>query len=378
VAVRAGAVEELVNPDFWRGRRVFLTGHTGFKGSWLSLWLKSLGAEVSGLALEPGVPGMFVASRLKESIRSIIGDIRDYATVERAMREAAPEVVFHMAAQPLVRESYSQPLETYASNVMGTAHVLEAVRHSAAVRAAVVITTDKCYENLETERGYRESDRLGGHDPYSSSKACAELVSLAYRKSFFEAGSAGRALGLATARAGNVIGGGDWGEDRLIPDVVRALAGGARPALRNPGAIRPWQHVLEPLRGYLMLAERLVARDAAAYSEAWNFGPREADARTVEWVAARFLDLWGTKERWGTQPGNHPYEAHWLKLDISKAAARLGWTPALPLEQAIQDTVDWYRRHLAGEDMREASLRQIAAYSQRVRDAVSPIPHPVP
>jgi CDP-glucose 4,6-dehydratase len=370
VGGRRGAVEGLeMNAQFWRGRRVFLTGHTGFKGGWLSLWLHALGAEVSGLALAPRVPGVFDAARVAEVMRSGIGDIRDAAVVSRAMDEARPQVVFHLAAQPLVRASYADPLGTYATNVMGTAHVLDAARRCAQIEAVVVITTDKCYENEESSRPYRESDRLGGRDPYASSKACAELVSSAYARSFFACESDRPRPALATARAGNVIGGGDWQEDRLLPDVVRSLTGGPALLLRNPQAVRPWQHVLEPLHGYLMLAERLSGDEARRFGGAWNFGPDERDARPVGEVTERFLRIWGAPAGWRLERSPGAHESQLLRLDSSKARQSLGWTPVLGLEEALQRTVDWYKRHQAGEDMRRHSLAQIESYARLLANA---------
>lgn len=355
----------MVNGAFWRGRRVLVTGHTGFKGGWLSLWLGALGARTSGLALAPLADGIFSASGLQESMQSVLGDIRDYGLVERTLREAEPEIVFHLAAQPIVRDSYAQPLETYATNVMGTAHVLEAVRQVPAVRAVVVVTTDKCYENQDWAWGYRENDRLGGADPYSSSKACAELVAAAYRKSYYGGNAKSPAIALATARAGNVIGGGDWCKDRLIPDLVRSASAGRVPEIRNPTAVRPWQYVLEPLRGYLKLAEELAGTRGPDFSDAWNFGPSDADAKPVEWVVQRFLAHLRAGANWARQPGDHPHEARWLKLDSSKSASLLGWRPALGLDEALQSTAEWYRRAGSGEDMRRFSLDQISAYSTK-------------
>jgi len=347
-----------VNPDFWKGKRVLLTGHTGFKGSWLSLWLQSLGTTLRGIALEPPTePSLFNVARVFDGMEHRIVDIRDYAAVRAQFDDFAPEVVIHMAAQPLVRLSYREPVETYSTNVMGTVHVLEAARHVASVKAIVNITTDKCYENREWVWGYRENEPMGGRDPYSSSKGCAELVSSAFRSSFLN--SAG--IALATARAGNVIGGGDWALDRLVPDILRALEKDEPVLIRNPHAIRPWQHVLEPLSGYLLLAERLHVH-GQVYAEGWNFGPRDEDARTVQWITENFCDLWGSGASWSVQSGEQPHEANLLKLDISKARQRLHWSPRWTLDTAIQLIVKWHQSWRRGQDMRSLCLSQINQY----------------
>lgn len=350
-----------VDTAFWQGRRALVTGHTGFKGSWLCLWLQSLGAEVHGLALDPPTtPALYdiagVAAGMASDTRA---DIRDGAAVLAAFAACRPEIVLHLAAQPLVRLSYAEPVATYATNVMGTVHVLEAARRAGTVRAIVNVTTDKCYENREWVWGYREDEAMGGHDPYSSSKGCAELVASAWRRSFF----AGGQTALASARAGNVIGGGDWALDRLVPDILRALAAGEPVAIRNPAAIRPWQHVLEPLAGYLVLAQRLVG-DGAAVAEGWNFGPMEADAQPVQWIVERLVDGWGDGASWRRDGGEHPHEAHYLKLDISKAGARLGWRPRWTLAVALERVLEWQRAWLQGADMRAVCLEQIAGYTQ--------------
>jgi CDP-glucose 4,6-dehydratase len=350
------------DPAFWRGRRVLITGHTGFKGGWLSLWLQTLGARLRGIALEPQTePALFAVARVDEGMEHRIVDIRDLAAVKRQMDEFQPEIVIHMAAQPLVRLSYVQPIETYATNVMGTVHVLEAARHAGSVKAIVNITTDKCYDNKEWVWGYREDEPMGGYDPYSSSKACAELVSAAYRKSFLtDAG-----IAMATARAGNVIGGGDWALDRLVPDALRALAKGEPALIRHPHAVRPWQHVLEPLSGYLLLAERLHTQGQLD-AEPWNFGPHDDDARPVQWIVEHLCEHWGSRASWALQPGDHPHEAHFLKLDISKARQRLGWVPRWPLETALRHITAWHQAWLKGQDMRAVCLAQIDQYgSQR-------------
>jgi CDP-glucose 4,6-dehydratase len=345
-------------PGFWQGRRVLLTGHTGFKGSWLSLWLQSLGARVCGVALAPPEgPTLFEAARVAEGMDHRIADVRNFGDMQAALQAFQPEIVLHMAAQAIVRLSYRDPVATYATNVMGTVHVLEAARQAGSVRAIVNVTTDKCYENREWVWGYREDEPMGGHDPYSSSKGCSELVSSAYRRSFLQ--DAG--IALATARAGNVIGGGDWAADRLIPDILRALEKKRPVLIRNPDAVRPWQHVLEPLSGYLLLAERLVEHGQTD-AEGWNFGPRDEDGKPVQWITERMCAAWGEGASWESQPGDHPAEANLLKLDISKARQRLAWAPRWPLETALDRIVDWHRAWLAGQDMRAVCLRQIAQY----------------
>jgi len=346
------------NIEFWRGKRVLLTGHTGFKGSWLSLWLQSMGATLKGLSLEPPTePSLFKVARVADAMEHHIADIRDYAAVKAAMDDFRPEIVIHMAAQPLVRLSYHQPIETYATNVMGTVHVLEAARHVGSVKAIVNITTDKCYENREWVWGYREDEPMGGYDPYSNSKGCAELVSSAYRKSYLK----NEGIALATVRAGNVIGGGDWAQDRLIPDILQALQEKRPVLIRNPHAIRPWQHVLEPLSGYLLLAERLYTTGQSD-AEGWNFGPRDEDARPVQWIVEHLCEHWGDGATWRLQPGDHPHEASFLKLDISKARQRLEWAPRWSLERALDRITEWHQAWLNGQDMRAVCLNQISQY----------------
>ena len=346
--------------DFWRGKRVFLTGHTGFKGSWLALWLQHLGAETIGYALDsPSSPSLFDVANVREGMTSLKGDIRQIGDLRDAFKEFQPEIVIHMAAQSLVRLSYLEPVETYATNVMGSVNLLDAVRHCPSVRAVVMVTSDKCYENREWPWGYRENEAMGGYDPYSNSKGCSELVTAAYRQSFF--GSGGHSANVASGRAGNVIGGGDWALDRLIPDMVRATERGEPVFVRNPEAIRPWQHVLEPLSGYLTLAERLY-ENGSGLCDGWNFGPRDDDARPVRWIAERFTSLWGQGASWVQDNGNHPHEAHYLKLDCSKARAHLGWAPRWSLDRAISNIVDWHRAHQQGADMRHLTLQQIDSY----------------
>lgn len=351
-------IRHQIDPAFWRNKRVLLTGHTGFKGSWLSLWLQSMGAALRGVALAPPTePALFDVARIAEGMEHSLADIRDFGAVKSQMDEFRPEIVINMAAQSLVRLSYNQPIETYATNVMGTVHVLEAARNAGSVKAIVNITTDKCYENREWVWGYREDEPMGGHDPYSNSKGCAELVSSAYRKSFLK--DAG--IAMATARAGNVIGGGDWAADRLVPDILRALEKREPVLIRNPHAIRPWQHVLEPLSGYLLLAERLYTHGQAD-AEGWNFGPRDEDARPVQWIVEHLCGGWGNGASWTLQPGNHPHEAHFLKLDISKARQRLHWTPRWSLETALKHITEWHQAWLNSQDMRALCLNQITQY----------------
>jgi CDP-glucose 4,6-dehydratase len=352
-----------VNYEFWRGKRVLLTGHTGFKGSWLSMWLQSLGAELVGYALPPPTnPSLFEHAQVDKTIVSIIGDIRDLQKLQSIFNKYKPEIVIHMAAQPLVRYSYQNPVETYSTNVLGTVHLLECVRNTPGVRVVLNITTDKCYDNKEWVWGYRENEMLGGHDPYSNSKACAELVSSAYRSSFFSPHDyAEHGVALATARAGNVIGGGDWAKDRLVPDILAAFVQGKSAEIRNPSAIRPWQHVLEPLRGYLTLAENLY-REGTAYAEAWNLGPNDVDTKPVGWIAHHMAKLWGSGANWNVDQRSQPHEAHFLKLDISKARSRLNWSPKLSLEQSLSLVVDWAKQHQAGVNIRELTLNQIENY----------------
>ena len=353
---RQSAVEEVVTPKFWAGKRVFVTGHTGFKGSWLALWLSSLGAKVSGYSLEPpSSPSLWALVEAKAGIGSTIADVRDLGALTRAIEACKPEVVFHLAAQSLVRPSYDDPVGTYMTNVMGTVHLLEAARKAQSVRAVVNVTSDKCYQNLETGQAYRESDPMGGHDPYSSSKGCAELVTAAFRASF--PGS----MAIASARAGNVIGGGDWAQDRIVPDAVRAAVAGKPLQVRNPKAVRPWQHVLEPLAGYLRLAEHL-HDTPAMYAEGWNFGPDERDAVPVEKVVSTIARLWGPQASWEADKAKHPHEAHFLKLDSSKARSRLGWKPRLALQMALEWTVGWYKTQAQGADAHQLTLAQIERY----------------
>jgi CDP-glucose 4,6-dehydratase len=368
---------ENLRPDqFWKSKRVFLTGHTGFKGSWLALWLQHLGADVTGYALDsPTEPSLFHKADVAACMHSVIGNVRDAAILTSVMQSAQPEIVFHLAAQPLVRHSYADPVGTYETNVLGTIHLLEAVRKTPSVRGVVVITTDKCYENKEWIWPYRETDPLGGYDPYSSSKACAEIVTGSWRDSFFNpAQYAEHKVAVASARAGNVIGGGDWASDRLIADIVRAFSSGKALEIRNPAATRPWQHVLEPLRGYLILAEKLHT-GGVRYASAWNFGPHATDAQPVEWIVRYLSAKWGSGTQWTLDAHEHVYgaqvlhEAQMLKLDWSKAHAALGWQPVLALPEALDYTLDWYQRESAGARARELCLEQIVSYSEKATPA---------
>jgi CDP-glucose 4,6-dehydratase len=353
----AGAIRSAtVDTGFWRDRRVLLTGHTGFKGAWLALWLQSLGARVTGFSVDvPTTPSLYELARVEEGMESIEGDVREPQAIAAAVEAVAPEIVIHMAAQSLVRRSFAEPRETYETNVMGTVNVLDAVREKGdGVRVVVNVTSDKCYENREWEWGYREDEPMGGHDPYSSSKGCAELVTDAFRRSFFSDPDGPR---LASGRAGNVIGGGDWGEGRLVPDIMRAALAGEGVRVRNPNSIRPWQHVLSPLSGYLVLAQALWASPEHACG--WNFGPADEDARTVGWIVQRAGELWPGELRSAVDDGPHPHEARYLKLDSSRARSRLGWRPLVGLDAALQSIVEWYRELHAGADMRAVTTRQI-------------------
>jgi CDP-glucose 4,6-dehydratase len=352
----SGARVGAVDPSFWRDRRVLMTGHSGFKGAWLALWLQTLGARVTGFAVD-GVtkPSLYELARVGENMESIQGDVRDAEAVSAAVAAAAPEVLIHMAAQSLVRRSFEEPRETFQTNVMGTVNVLDAVRrHGDEVRALISVTSDKCYENREWEWGYREDEPMGGHDPYSSSKGCAELVTASFRRSFFSDADGTR---VASARAGNVIGGGDWAEDRLVPDIMRAALAGEPVRVRNPNSVRPWQHVLNPLNGYLVLAQALW--ESPEHACAWNFGPPDEDARPVGWVVQRVGELWAHELEWTLEDGPHPHEARYLKLDSSRARMRLGWRPPIGLEKAFETTVSWYGELARAADMRAVTLAQI-------------------
>ena len=352
-----------MNAQFWQGKRVFLTGHTGFKGGWLSLWLQQMGAIVTGYALAaPTEPSLFEKADVARGMHSIIGDVRDAGHVKRAMAEARPDIVIHMAAQPLVRYSYANPVDTYATNVMGLIHVLEAVRATPGVRSVVNVTSDKCYENKEWPWGYRENEAMGGYDPYSNSKGCAELVTAGYRNSYFNPQKyAEHGIAIASARAGNVIGGGDWAQDRLIPDMLRAIARGEPVLIRNPDAVRPWQHVLEPLSGYLTLAEALLTH-GPSFGEGWNFGPHDIDAKPVAWIIEQMTQAWGQGAAWQLDGDSHPHEATYLKLDCSKSRAALAWQPRWNIGQTIEKIVEWHKACSQDADMRLMTLGQINQY----------------
>lgn len=361
--------------SFWKGKSVFLTGHTGFKGSWLSIWLHALGARVTGYALAPPTePNLYRLAGIENISHSIIGDIRNSAQLQQALASSAPEIVIHMAAQPLVRESYLFPLDTYSTNVMGTVNLFEAVRQCHAVRAIVNVTTDKCYDNQGVDHRFKENDPLGGYDPYSSSKACSELVTAAYRSSYFNPQEYVRhRVAIATARAGNVIGGGDWAKDRLIPDCIRSLHAGEPIRIRNPHATRPWQHVLEPLFGYLTLSQRLYEH-GCDYDGAWNFGPAIEDAKPVEWIVKNMCDKWGSNARFDVDSGDHLHEANYLRLDSTKAQTRLGWSPCWNLNQALDATLEWVRVWQAGGDLAAQSVEQIERYGVCRQQNISNIP----
>jgi CDP-glucose 4,6-dehydratase len=349
----------VIDQAFWKGKRVFLTGHTGFKGSWLSLWLSSLGAQVKGYALNPPTsPSLFDEAEVYKVINSQIGDIRDQEVLHESMVSFNPDVLIHMAAQPLVRYSYDAPIETYEVNVIGTAKVLEVSRSCSNLKAIVNITTDKCYENDGRFQGYKEGDPMGGHDPYSSSKGCAELVTSAYRRSFLK----DQGIGLASVRAGNVIGGGDWADDRLIPDILRSFEKSEPVVIRNPKATRPWQHVLEPLSGYLILAEKLY-KNQKEYAEGWNFGPNEKDVKPVSWIMDKMISEWPASS-WELDQNSNPHEADFLKLDISKVKSKLGWKPIWGLSYTLEKIVNWHQSWLNKEDMKAVCLAEIKEYTE--------------
>ena len=351
----------VIDTSFWQGRKVFLTGHTGFKGSWMSLWLKQLGAEVTGYALSaPTSPSLFHDADVEQSLKGHIqGDINDLNLLTKSMQLFQPEIVIHMAAQSLVRDSYINPVNTYKTNVIGTVNLFESIRKTSSVKVILNITTDKCYENKEWPWGYRENDHMGGHDPYSSSKACSELVSSAYRRSFFQESG----IALATARAGNVIGGGDWAVDRIVPDAMRAFMSSKSLLVRNPKAVRPWQHVLEPLSGYLLLCQKLL-NNPKDYANAWNFGPTDKDTQPVSFLADIMMHSWGNSAKWHEDDSSHPHEAFYLKLDCSKVRTVLKFEPIWGLERALDETVKWYKAWHNQEDINEFTLRQIELYQR--------------
>jgi CDP-glucose 4,6-dehydratase len=361
-----------VDRKFWRGKSVFLTGHTGFKGGWLTVWLIDMGANVCGYALPPDTePSYFALCDLERKVKSVVGDIRDGAALTRSIAAARPDIVFHLAAQPLVRRSYGQPAETFETNVLGTVNLLEAIRSTDSVKAVVVVTSDKCYENAEWPWGYRETDPLGGHDPYSASKACAEIVCAAYQRSFFEITKSSASI--ATVRAGNVIGGGDWSDDRIVPDAIKAFTRGIPLLVRNPSSVRPWQHVLEPLAGYLLLAQRLY-HEGPSYAGTWNFGPHEENAVAVSRLADAVARHWGNRAVWRVEKSvSALHETNCLRLDCGKARALLGWRPRLPLDESVEMTVRWYRAATGQKvaNMDEISCAQIHSYEQRVEFGTS-------
>lgn len=352
-----------MNLEFWKQRKVLITGHTGFKGSWLSLLLQHLGAEVVGYSLPaPTTTNLYELANIDNGMKSVHGDVRDLDHFKQVLIDHRPEAVIHMAAQSLVHQSYQDPIETYETNVMGTARVLEALRQVGGVKAVVVVTSDKCYANREWVWGYREDDAMGGYDPYSSSKGCAELVTAAFRQSFFNSSKTGNpSAQIASARAGNVIGGGDWAENRLVPDLMQALMAGRPALIRNPQATRPWQHVLDPLSGYMVLVEKL-STDGSDYAEGWNFGPRDDDSKPVSWISQRLTELWQGDSGWQVDDNDYPHEAHYLKLDCSKAAAKLGWRPRWNIDQALDATVQWYKAYQSGHELRDLMIRQIQSY----------------
>lgn len=373
-AVGNALIPTLIEPaalysGVYAGKTVLVTGHTGFKGAWLSLWLKRLGAKVVGYALQPPTePSLFEAAHLEDELTHIVGDVRDLESLNRVLQEYQPDIVFHLAAQPLVRLSYREPVETFEVNVLGTVNLLEAVRQTPSVRACIIVTSDKCYENREWVYAYRENDAMGGYDPYSSSKGCAELVTAAYRNSFFHPKEYDQhRVSVASVRAGNVIGGGDWAEDRIVPDCIRALMAGETVQVRNPGAIRPWQHVLEPLSGYLWLGAKMVT-DQLRYAEGWNFGPQGTSNVTVREVVERIISEWG-EGAWHGPSGasEQPHEAHFLKLDITKATNLLGWQPVYDVEETFKTVVNWYAAHHRSPsfDAKRVTLQQIEAYEQQ-------------
>lgn len=366
------AVSSTITPSFWKGKRVFLTGHTGFKGSWMSIWLKEMGADLTGFSLLPPTsPALFDDAGVASGMHSIIGDVRDRKALEKAFHDAQPEIVIHMAAQPLVLESYKVPAETFEINIMGTVNLLEAVRNTPGVRSVVIVTTDKCYENKERSQGYCEAETLGGYDPYSNSKACAELVTASYRCSFFNPADYSRhGVAVATARAGNVIGGGDWAKDRLIPDIIRSVTAKTSVSIRSPRSTRPWQHVLEPVGAYLLLAEKLYT-DGAGYAEGWNIGPRAEGVCDVEYIVSEICRIWGEGASFCIASNPKLHEAACLQLDISKITSRLGWSPVWPVSTALEKTVIWYQSYTNGGSALDLCLSQISQYEADRKGALN-------
>ena len=366
MTVRPPGRSGMINQDFWKGKKVFLTGHTGFKGSWMSIWLNQLGAEITGYSLDPPTnPSLFKEAEIEQLLNHNIGDVRDLENLKKIMIESNPDIVIHMAAQPLVRESYLDPVGTYNTNVMGTVHVLESVRYSNNTRAVVNVTTDKCYENKEWIWGYRENEPLCGYDPYSNSKSCSELITSSYRNSFFNPDKygTGHHVALASARAGNVIGGGDWAKDRLIPDILKSFENQEPVFIRSPYSIRPWQHVLEPLSGYLTLAEQLYSEKGIEYAEGWNFGPNDADSKPVEWIVNKMCNLWGNGASFKIDENPQPHEASYLKLDISKADFKLNWRPIWSLETSLKKIIEWNKLYNQNSNILEICQQQIKEFS---------------
>jgi CDP-glucose 4,6-dehydratase len=351
-----------MNQSFWKNKKILITGHTGFKGSWLTVWLKKLGADITGFSKSvPTNPSLFETVNIEKDIKSVIGDIQNYELLKETISKCEPEIIFHMAAQSLVIKSYSNPIETFSTNVMGTVNLLYAVKETKKPKVVINITSDKCYENNELLEGYSEDDPMGGHDPYSSSKGCAELITKSFRKSFFSSDHENN-IGLASVRAGNVIGGGDWAENRLIPDIIRAIKNKENVKIRNPNALRPWQHVLDPLNGYISLAEKLWD-DQTKYSEGWNFGPEKNEVKPVSWIIEKFNDIWKNKINW--EVGNNElHEANNLILNCQKAKSRLGWNPKMNTETALKLTIEWYTKYFDGENMREGTEEQIAKFQK--------------
>ena len=361
-----------MTPEFWKNKKVFITGHTGFKGSWMSLWLQELGAQVKGYSLAPPTsPSLFEKASVADGMESQIADVRDYKSLKKSIFDFSPEIVIHLAAQPLVRLSYKDPIDTYSTNVMGTVNLLQAVREQGSVKAMVNVTSDKCYENKEWPWGYRENEPMGGYDPYSNSKGCAELVTSSFRNSFFNVNDYEKhGCALASARAGNVIGGGDWANDRLIPDILNAIAKGRSVEIRSPHSIRPWQHVLEPLSGYLGLAEKLFL-EGPAYAEGWNFGPNDEDAKPVSWIVEQLTKQWGGDASWQLSEGEHPHEVTYLKLDCSKAKQKLRWKPVWRLEDALGRIVAWHKVYLAGESLKAHTVNEINDYMNSMKGSAN-------